>query len=511
MSLQNLVIDSAKRSPDAIAIVDTVTSMTYRELDSLANRIARAMQMLGISAGNRVGIWLDKSVYSVVVMQAVLRLGAVYVPLDPLNPAARVRTIINDCSIQLLVTTEKCANNILADETIQLPCLCIKGNCPEMSWQHLLSLSDLPIASFKPDENDLAYILYTSGSTGKPKGVCITHSNALAFINWAGREIDATSGDRFANHAPFHFDPSVLDLYVAFKVGASVHLIPDELSYIPQKLVDFIIQEKITIWYSVPSAIILMMQQGGLLNVSSLPLRIILFGGESFPIKHLRQLFNHWQSLRLLNVYGPTETNVCTFYEVKQIHEEQTKPIPIGRACSGNKVWAVKDDGTRVESGEKGELMVAGPTVMHGYWGQPKHGDKPYATGDIVQLQPDGNYFYIGRRDHMVKVRGYRVELEEIEAVLEELNNIQEVAVVVSGQDMRAKLIAFIVLNQKTLMPSILEIKQHCAERLPRYMIVDDLQHIVELPRTRNGKIDRQKLNIRANLIQKEREIHAVF
>jgi len=495
MSLQNLVIRSAERMPDALAIKDPAGSMTYRELDSLANRISRALTMLGVRKGDRVGIWLDKSAHTVAAMQGVLRLGAVYVPLDPLSPTSRARSILSDCSVQALVTTEKRAEAALTDELAHVACLCVNGDWQGLSWHNLLSLSDEPIEGSRAAEDDIAYILSTSGSTGKPKGVCISHRNALAFINWATIELQATSADRFSNHAPFHFDISVLDLYVAFQAGASVHLIPDGVSYVPKKLVDFIIQEDITIWYSVPSALILMMQQGGLLDVPSLPLRAILFAGEPFPIKHLRQLYERWPSVRFLNLYGPTETNVCTFYEVQEIQQDRIKPVPIGRACSGNRVWAVKDNGTEVKPGEEGELMVSGPTVMRGYWGYLEHGDKPYATGDIVRLQEDGNYIYVGRRDHMVKVRGHRVELGDIEVALEEHPAIHEAAVIVSGMEMEARLIAFIVISKDAITPSLLDIKQHCAERLPRYMIVDDIRYLAKLPRTSNGKINRFALS----------------
>jgi amino acid adenylation domain-containing protein len=364
-----------------------------------------------------------------------------------------------------------------------------------LSWDDLLSFSDEPIEHPAAGYDDLAYILYTSGSTGKPKGVCLSHRHALAFINWAAEELQAMPADRFSNHAPFHFDLSVLDLYVAFKTGASVSLIPDGMSYVPRRLVDFILQENITIWYSVPSALTLMMEQGGLLDLAQpIPLRVILFAGEPFPIKHLRRLFERYPSVRYLNLYGPTETNVCTFYEVTDIPPDRTKPVPIGRACCGDRVWAVKDDGTEVKPGEEGELMVSGPTVLLGYWGRPPHGDGPYATGDIVQLQADGNYLYIGRRDHMVKVRGHRIELGDIEAALGEHPHIHEAAVAVSGSGVEARLVAFIVSTTDEL-PTLLDIKRHCAERLPRYMIVDDVRSIPALPRTRNGKVDRLTLS----------------
>jgi L-proline---[L-prolyl-carrier protein] ligase len=493
MNLKDLLIRSAELMPNALAVKDSEGGMTYDELDRLANKIARALAKLGVLKGDRVGILADKSAKAVAAMQGVLRLGAAYVPLDPMAPASRIRTIIQDCEIRVLVSTENKIETVLADNLKNMACLYLDASRQGLGWDELLLFSDKPVNSCMISEDDLAYILYTSGSTGKPKGVCISQRNALAFIEWAAEELKATPADRFSNHAPFHFDLSVLDLYVAFLSGASVALIPDGSSYIPKRLVDFIIQENITIWYSVPSALILMMEQGGLLDVQSLPLKVILFAGEPFAIGHLRRLYNHFPSVRFLNLYGPTETNVCTFYEVEDIPKDRIKPVPIGRACSGDRVWAVKDDGTEVKPGEKGELMASGPTVMLGYWGRQPHGDKPYATGDIVELQEDGNYMYINRRDHMVKVRGHRVELGDIEAVLGKHPAIHEAVVMIEGAGMEARLVAFIVKkNGKPI--SLLDIKRHCAEHLPRYMIIDYVNFLSQLPRTRNGKVDRLKL-----------------
>lgn len=492
MSLKDLVINSAEHMPEALAVKGPDGSISYGELDRVANRIARALAELGVRAGDRVGIWLDKSVRAVAAMQGVLRLGAAYVPLDPVAPPSRIRTIMQDCMMHGLVSTGKNAEAVLNGDLKHVVTLCVDG-AVGIGWDDLGSFSDKPVQRFVPGDDDLAYILYTSGSTGTPKGVCISQRNALAFVNWAAEELKATPSDRFSNHAPFHFDLSVLDLYSAFQVGASVFLIPDGLAYFPQKLVDFILQEEITIWYSVPSALVLMMEQGGLLDLQSIPLRVIIFAGEPFAIKHLRRLYERWPSVRFLNLYGPTETNVCTFYEVQKISRDRTKPVPIGRACCGDRVWAVKEDGTEVNPGEEGELMVSGPTVMLGYWGRPPRGDQPYATGDIVKLQEDGNYVYVGRRDHMVKVRGHRIELGDIEAALGKHPQIQNAAVVVSGSGMDARLVAY-VTSTTNKMPPLLDIKRHCAEHLPRYMIVDNVLYLNELPLTRNGKVDRLKL-----------------
>jgi len=495
MSLRDLVIRSARKTPDALAVKGPDQSLSYQQLDRLANRLARALSRLGVKHGDRVGIWLDKSANAVAAMQAILRLRAVYVPLDPISPVARVHVIVRDCEMSALVTTHKRAQSVLGDDLGDLACLCLDGETPGpgLGQKDLHALSDEALPVSESDENEIAYILYTSGSTGQPKGVCISNRNALAFIDWAAQALQATAADRFANHAPFHFDLSVLDLYVAFSVGATVVLVPDGIAYLPGRLVNFIVNEAPTIWYSVPSALIMMMEQGNLLSHLHLPLRAVLFAGEPFPIKHLRRLYQCWPAVRFLNLYGPTETNVCTFYEVTQIPEDQLTPVPIGKACSSDRVWAQKEDGSIASSGEEGELMVVGPTVMVGYWGRPPQGDAPYATGDIVRLQGDDNYLYVGRRDHMVKVRGYRIELGDVETALLAHPAIHETAVVVSGNDWEACLLAFVVLNGDAV-PSLLEIKQHCAQRLPRYMIVDRVEYVSSLPRTRNGKIDRLSL-----------------
>lgn len=493
--LQDLVIATAGRFPEYRAIQAPEGPITYAELDRLANQAARALAELGVGPGDRVAIWADKSFKVVVAMQAILRLGAAYVPIDPQSPYLRAASIIRDCKVKTVVTNRVHAEELLTGELSELPCLSVDGGWQGFGWEKLRLFSDEPLPVTPRKLDDLAYILYTSGSTGQPKGVCISHRNALAFVDWAVETIKPTPEDRFSSHAPFHFDLSVLDLYAAFSVGASVHLIPERISYLPRHLVEFLMREGITIWYSVPSALILMLEHGELLeNAGKSPIRTLLFAGEPFPIKHLRRIRDAWPATRFLNLYGPTETNVCTYYEVRQIHPKRTTPVPIGIASCGNSVWAMKADGTRaMVAGEEGELFVGGPTVMLGYWGHPPQGEKPYATGDIVRIEDDGNFVYIGRRDHMVKIRGYRIELGDIEAALLELPQVREVAVIVSGSGMDAKLVAFIVARSDA-KPGLIEVKRHCSKRLPRYMIIDEVRYLEPIPRTSTGKVDKKAL-----------------
>jgi amino acid adenylation domain-containing protein len=515
MALQDLFARAAASSPAAVAVRSPGGNATYGELDALANRVAHALAAAGVRAGDRVGLWLDKSPLGIAIMQGTLRLGAAYVPIDPYSPPARARKIIEDCGMRALVTTAARAGAIVQGSLASLPYLTVDADAepgavvgvpadvppdatrptkPVMTWAEVERLSAEPPPPHASKDHELAYILYTSGSTGTPKGVCISHLNALAFIEWAAEVVEPSPQDRFANHAPFHFDLSVLDLYVAFFGGASVCIIPEGVAYSATGLVDFIRRERPTVWYSVPSALILMMDHGAFLEVDDLPIRTLLFAGEPFPIPHLRRLYERWPGVRFMNLYGPTETNVCTYFEVTGSLEGRTRPVPIGRACSGDEVWAEKADGTKAAVGEEGELLVTGPTVMLGYFGKPPHGEVPYRTGDLVRLEENGDYVYLGRRDHMVKVRGFRVELGEIEAALLQHADLREVAVIAHETAGAVRLIAFVVGVADAPPASLLALKQHCADRLPRYMIVDRVRYVASLPRTGNGKVDRKKL-----------------
>lgn len=457
--------------------------MTYGELDRDADALAYVLAGQGVRPGDRVALWLPKSARAVVTMQAVLRLGAAYVPIDPLGPVARAVQVVRDCAARVVVTTPDWVMKLRQ-----------QGVTAALAYpEDLRRAAPVPDPGGSPE--DLAYILYTSGSTGTPKGVCLSHRNALAFVDWAVSEIGARPADRFANHAPLHFDLSVLDLYAAFRVGASVHLVPTEMSFVSSMLVDYLLRHKITVWYSVPSALILMVRDGGMLDVPppDFSLRVLIFAGESFPVTYLRSLRDYLPAVRFLHLYGPTETNVCTFYEVTGIPADQLRPVPIGRACSGDRVWAARDDGTPAEPGEEGELIVDGPTVMLGYWGRPPQDGRPYRTGDRVVLLESGDYQFLGRRDGMVKVRGYRVELGEIEATLQAHPDVDEVAVVLSGTGMDAKIVAYVV-PVGAAPPDLLELKRHCAAALPRHMIIDVVRGVRALPRTGTGKVDRRTL-----------------
>ena len=515
------VNQSARTYPDRPAVQDAERVLTYADLKLESDRLSGLLQARGIGRGDRVAILMPKSVRSVVTMVGVSKAGATYVPVDPAAPAGRSAFIIGNAGARVLVTSKRLLNELdtflpqlknlqlilVADlDGPDLP----SGTVTTLSWQHVTHVAPAEPAR-TTIEDDPAYILYTSGSTGTPKGVVISHRNALTFVQWAITTFGVQHTDRLSNHAPLHFDLSVFDIYGALHTGACVCLVPDRLAPFPLELARWIEQTRITIWYSVPSALIRLLKQGQLERFTFAQLHTIFFAGEVFPVKYLREVMNSFPSAAFHNLYGPTETNVCTFYSVPRPLPEEITDLSIGQACANFDAFALTDDGQRAGIGQEGELVVRGPGVALGYWGLPERTaqsfvqnplhsdfvDLAYRTGDIVIVAADGSFTFLGRRDHMVKTRGYRVELGEIEHVLHQNSNIGAAAVfAVPDEEIGARLWAAVVTEQPLTAD---ELVAFCKTRLPHYAIPEHFALVSELPRTSTGKVDRQTL--RASLI----------
>jgi acyl-coenzyme A synthetase/AMP-(fatty) acid ligase len=349
----------------------------------------------------------------------------------------------------------------------------------------------------------LAYILYTSGSTGKPKGVTLTQDNAMSFVDWCSDVFLPTPDDRFSSHAPFHFDLSILDIYVPLKHGAALHLISESVGKDPDALASFIADNRLTIWYSTPSILSLLAQFGQLERRDCSSLRIVNFAGEVFPVKHLRSIVERWSQAVFYNLYGPTETNVCTFAKIPaSIPADRTEPYPIGHLC-GHCEGIVLDQpgGTEVEKGEEGLLYIAGRSLFQGYWGRKdpdlfvqRNGKRYYNTGDVVRETAADGYIYVGRRDRMVKRRGYRIELGEIERGLYQNANVREAAVIALPDPAAGVRIVAYISPQPGQRPSIIGLKTFCGSVLPSYMNPDAFVVLEALPRTSTDKVDYQGL-----------------
>ncbi len=507
-------IRAAQREPGRTAIVEPGRgSLTYGDLDELSDRLRDRLSALGVRPGGRVGIYMRKSADAVATILGILKTGAAYVPVDPGAPPARNAFIMNNCAVDVAVVEAELAGKFATELAAlgPVPAL-LEVDAPRLGAGLRAALhradSSAPAAASNtilPDTQQLAYILYTSGSTGKPKGVMLSHENAVTFVDWCSEVFEPLESDRFSSHAPFHFDLSILDIHVCLKHGATLVLVGEEVGKDPVRLAPLIADEKITIWYSAPSILSLLAQFGNLKAYDYSRLRHVLFAGEVFPVKHLRLLSELLPGKRYFNLYGPTETNVCTWYEVSlPIPTDRTTPYPIGKTCSHLRSRVVDEKDRDVRAGDEGELCITGPGVMQGYWALPEqtakgflqHADRTrwYRTGDIVVEGADGDYTYRGRRDRMVKRRGYRVELGEIEAGLYRHPRIKEAAVVATPNEESGVSITAFLSAREGQRPSLIEMKRFCSEHLPLYMIPDRFSWLDELPKTSTDKVDYQRL-----------------
>ncbi len=494
--------EAARTAPDRAAVVDGDRTVTYGELDAWANRLAGHLAGLGVTVGDRVALCVPKSAEALAGIYGILKSGAAYVPLDPGAPPSRLATVLGDAEVAAVVRAD--ATEALVAEVApssSAPVVAVDGDLDGDPGR-----SPSPSASL----DDLGYVLYTSGSTGTPKGVMLSHRNGMAFARWAAVEFGVGPEDRIAGQAPLHFDLSTFDLFSTSLAGAAVVLVPDRALLFPTLLGRFVDEQRISVLYAVPSLLTVLATRGGL-EPGALPsLQTVLFAGEVFPVRNLRLLMELLPAARFANLYGPTETNVCCWYDVTALPDVEAGPVPIGHAITGDRLAAITDTGAVAAVGEAGELCVAGETVMRGYRNDPERtaerlvevpgltepGEVAYRTGDLVILGDDGDYRFVGRRDNQVKTRGYRVELGDVEAAITANPDVVDCAVVaVPDEAVSNRLVAYVVSAAPDALATDL------AGRVPKYMVPERFEVVPGLPKTSTGKIDRARLTIEATAL----------
>ncbi len=458
-------VDSA-----AEALTDGTTSLTWAQYADRVARTAAALAGAGARPGDRVAVHLAKSVESFVAVHAVLRAGCVMVPVDHTAPVGVAAAVLADAGVELLVSDARVPAlvEILAETGIHRV-LRPKHDEPDelIGPEGLVLVSRSAIGATSPGERvpvrgtDPAYIVYTSGSTGRPKGIVHTHDSALGYAITAAETYGLTTSDRLANVAPLHFDQSTFELYAGPVAGSAVLVIPEPILRFPASLSVLIEAQRITVWYSVPYLLGQLSTRGVLGERDLRTIRWVLFGGESFPPAQLAQLMGRLPGARFSNVYGPAEVNQCTIYNLSTPPATDVA-IPIGRAWPGATVTVAAPDDVsdRVAPGEPGELIVRTPTMMAGYWQRPDltaasivelpsgsgGSDRWYRTGDLVVERSDGNLEFLGRVDNQIKLRGYRIELEAIDAALADIEGVSAATVVVQRSDTNEdRLVAIVV------------------------------------------------------------------
>lgn len=514
--LHHSVDEAAQRTPEHVAFRFAGQSLTYARLMDLSNRLAAMLVEAGVKPSDRVGIYMYKSLELPVALYGILKAGAAYVPIDPTAPHARVKFIIEDCNIEHLVSDAAHSRKFGA-LLPELPALKTAvglerpggadAACEFVTWPQIEAFAgDDP--KVKIVEQDLAYIMYTSGSTGVPKGLMHTHASGLAYARLSAREYGVRSDDRLGNHSPLHFDMSTFEYLTGPLCGATSVIISEEVTLFPQSLAALIEAERLTFWYSVPLALIQLLDQGDIAQRDCSSLRWVLFGGEPFAPKHLNRLMALWPSARFSNSYGPAEVNQCTAYHLPVGKVLEDGAVPIGRVWPGAEGLVLDEHDQEVQQGEPGELMIRAPTMMQGYWARPDLNGRAffrqalfpgfekvfYRTGDLVRERNDGKLEFLGRKDRMVKIRGYRVELDEVEAAIIAMPEVAEAgAVVVDSGEGELQICAAALAKDGFELDSN-SLKRGIAKRLPVYAVPDAVEPLESLPRTGSGKIDRTAL-----------------
>jgi amino acid adenylation domain-containing protein len=372
------------------------------------------------------------------------------------------------------------------------------------------SYSKAPL-NYQNSSADPAHILFTSGSAGVPKGVVITHANVVQFVEWAVSYFGTTAADRISGHPPLHFDLSTYDIFGAFAVGAQLHLIPAELSLLPQKLADYIRMAELTQWFSVPSLLNYMAKLNAVTPNDFPSLKRLLWCGEVFPTPALRYWMQRLPHVQFSNLYGPTEATIASsYYTLPACPASDDEPVPIGQPCAGEELLVLNDEMKPVPVGEIGDLYIGGVGLSPGYWCDlektvaafvPDPRDpqqRIYRTGDLARLGEDGQVYFLGRADSQIKSRGYRIELGEIETALNALGLLHECAVVAietggfEGTLICCAYVPSSAAQSGEVTPASL--REALSAKLPSYMLPARWLALASMPKNANGKIDRRQL-----------------
>jgi len=469
MLIHEMLEETAKRYPQNIAVKHGDETITFEELNEQSTKLATFFYEHEVKEGDRIALITEKSIESVIYIFGILKAGAMYVPIDPLIPIERLEYILKDCNVDIGLTSSKI---IEKDKNVRV------------------------------SEDASAYIMYTSGSTGEPKGVEIYHHSVTNLMNWYCKEFKITAEDKILSFVPLWFDASICDLFAMAKTGATLILPPEGINMFPNEFAQFLVDEQISLFFAPSSQFVLALPA---LKTFEYPyMKTVMFGAEELPIKYVKELQTVFKNSELVNIYGPTEcTDVVTFYRVPKEIPEDMQKIPIGKPYHGIGVFLYKDNEI-YKVGDVGELIIYGSNLMRRYWNKQEESDKVlkyyyeiiptdfievYLTGDLAYKNSNGDYVYVGRKDRQIKSMGRRIQLEEIEHVLNEHPRIKEAVVIgIADKDvpLHINIVSYVV---SSLTES--EIIEHCRNKLPEYMVPTKGYICDSLSKTRNGKLNR--------------------
>src|SRR4028119_1097527 len=496
--VHQLFEEQAERSPNRIAAVCENQQITYSELNARANQIAHYLQQLGIKPEVIVGICVDRSLEAIAGILGILKAGGAYLPLDPAMPKERLALMLQNAQTPVLLTQQHLIKNL--PET-QAHIVCLDTDIPSFSPTNFVSASP----------ENLAYIIYTSGSTGTPKGVAIEHRQLLNYLHGIQEKLNLPSGANYATVSTFAADLGNTVIFPALCSGGCLHIISQERATYPQAIAAYFQQHSIDCLKIVPSHLKALLSASNASQI--LPKKRLILGGEPLMWNLIETIQKYNPGCSIFNHYGPTETTVGVLtYQVKMQGDHSSQTVPLGRPLPNTQIYLLDSHLQPVPVGVAGELYIAGGGLARGYLNQPEltaekficksltqePETRLYKTGDLARYLPDGNIEFIGRVDRQVKLRGFRMELGEIEAGLSHHPSVREAAVLLQENEPgNQRLVAYIVSHSKLSVQDsqlIESLRSFLKEKLPEYMIPSAFVVLKALPLTPNGKIDRQAL-----------------
>ncbi|MFG3165502.1 amino acid adenylation domain-containing protein, partial [Streptomyces sp. NPDC048232] len=496
-TLAQLFAEQVARDPGAVAVVCGDERLSYAELDERANRLAKVLARRGVGPESVVAVMLERSVELVVGLLAVWKAGAAYLPVDPGYPSERLAFTLSDARPSCVLTTRAHAGQLPADLTV--PVLAADEAEPVGRDASPAMAGTRPVLT----AGHAAYVMYTSGSTGRPKGVVVTHGGLVNHMMWMQRVFGLEASDRVLHKTPFGFDASVWELWWPLMSGAAMVIAAPEGHRDPAYLAELMRREEVTVAQFVPSLLSVFVAESAAVDCTTL--RMLFCGGEALP-GALRERVTDVLDVELYNLYGLTETTVDSTSWHGSSGEALGGSVPIGGPVDNTRVYVLDRFLEPVPPGVAGELYVAGTGVARGYQGRSgltgerfvacpfdALGERMYRTGDLARWTVDGQLVFVGRADDQVKVRGFRVEPGEVEAVLAAHPGVGQ-AVVVAREDVPGdkRLVAYVVLAAEGAQGD--DLRRFAAERLPEFMVPSAVVVLDELPLSVNGKLDRSAL-----------------
>lgn len=485
--------------PTAKAVVCQSESLTFEALDTQSNQLANLFRKSGLLPGEAIGIFLKKNIRTIISMIAAWKAGLSYIPIDPEAPITRIRHMVKCCGIRFAIIDKEYAES-LREITETMTCVHAEAGT-DSKWPILFDQeTDFEVEPVP--EPAIAYTIFTSGTTGMPKGVTISHQNLCHFIQWCLEELDLSNDSRVLNIADFSFDQSVMDIAFMLGVGAELHLYAEHKD--PITISGYIRKNRITVLSTVPTIFGLFFDERfGLKSDAFSTLEKAFIGGAACPVPYVQKFHQLMPQAEVYNMYGPTEVTVyCLFHRFSK--EELTngvKSVQLGIPLPNHDLLLIDEKGEPSES--RGELVVFGPQVMLGYWGNDEKSDVAfyqfqgrnpgYRTGDIIEIK-EGKHYFVGRQNETIKSGGYRIDLGEIEAALIGEKEVNQVAVVAQPDPLLENTIhTFIVKNQGADLDEQ-RVRDICDQSIPAYMQPHQIYFPDAMPLNSSGKIDKRQL-----------------